>query len=309
MILQIKTNIFRERLNENYFSSRLGKQDTSLKESDSVSKRYQQSSVLSAGRPSVFNYKPLVQRNGFAATELNVSAEISQTVVVEQHSSSVNDSFKIPRSNLFVPSLSSLSSKKSDNPKHLDLSVLSDAVQENVRSARLSSISHSEVDVHTSSPLPAAANIEPPRSLNFDLTASPQPRTTSNRSENSRLNGSLNESSQQVTLFGNNVTQESAHDTTLVHGPVGVVLSKRDVYTEPPIEELENFVKDGKVHLVDGFVVGRLGYGRIEWPGAIAFSDVDLSDLVRFQRKQVCVYPGKNCFLMLTFWNQITNLI
>jgi nuclear pore complex protein Nup98-Nup96 len=56
---------------------------------------------------------------------------------------------------------------------------------------------------------------------------------------------------------------------------------------------MKNFVVDDQVHLPDGFVIGRLGYGRIEWRGAISFSDVDLGDLVRFQRKQVVVYPDE----------------
>jgi nuclear pore complex protein Nup98-Nup96 len=56
---------------------------------------------------------------------------------------------------------------------------------------------------------------------------------------------------------------------------------------------LEKFVHDGKVHLKDGFAISRVGYGRIEWPGQISFSDVDLGDLVRFQRKQVIVYPDE----------------
>lgn len=221
---------------------------------------------------------------------MNASADTSQ-VTIEQPSS-LNDSFKIPKSNLFVPSLSSLS-KKRDNPKHLDLSVLSDAVQENGRSARLSSIAQTDTEVHTSSPLPASVNIEPARTLDFDMTTSPQPRTSaSERSPASRANTSLNDSLQG--LGTHDVTQEEAHDLTVAQmGPAGVILSKRDIYTEPPLEELERFVQDGKVHLVDGFVVGRLGYGRIEWPGAISFSDVDLGDLVRFQRKQVVVYPDE----------------
>jgi hypothetical protein len=244
--------------------------------------------VLSAGRPSVFNYKPLVQRNGFAATDLNVSADTSR-VTIEQPPTP-NDSFKIPKSNLFVPSLGSLS-KKRDNPKHLDISVLSDAVHENSRSARLSSIAQSEAEIHTSSPLPASMNIEPPQNLDFNLTTSSQPRTSiSERSSASRVNASLNDSH----LTTHNLTQEDVLDMTMVQGPAGVVLTKRDIYTEPPIEELEKFVQDGKVHLVDGFTVGRLGYGRISWPGPISFSDVDLGDLVRFQRKQVVVYPDES---------------
>lgn len=119
----VKQEMEKIRNSENYFALKLGKQDGLKETNQNAAKRYQ--SVLSAGRPSVFNYKPLVQRNGFASSELNITADTSQTVE-DQTASSINDSFKIPRSNLFVPSLSSLS-KKSDNPKHLDLSIISNA--------------------------------------------------------------------------------------------------------------------------------------------------------------------------------------
>ncbi|KAI6184769.1 Peptidase S59 domain-containing protein [Aphelenchoides bicaudatus] len=284
----VKQQMEKERQNENYFGSKLGAQTTPTN-SEGAGKRYQQS-ALSAGRPSVFNYKPLVQRNGFASTDLNSSVPESQPAA-ELSSSSINDSFKVPKSNLFVPALSSLS-KKRDNPKHLDLSVLSDAVPDSSRSARLSSTVQSE-ELHTSSPIiTSSRDIAPSRALNFDLMVSPQVSSIQNvNSPTVRVNESFNDSVAQLTTH--NISQESAADMTLIHGPAGVTLSKRDIYTEPAFEELENFVKDGKVHLVDGFVVGRLGYGRIEWPGAISFSNVDLGDLVRFQRKQVVVYPDE----------------
>jgi nuclear pore complex protein Nup98-Nup96 len=185
-----------------------------------------------------------------------------------------------------------LSNKKRDNPKHLDLSILSNAVQENGRSARLATNTRIDTSNQTSTPLPASYELVPPRNLNFDITTSPQPRSNA-KSDDSRLDVSLNESS-QPSPFGRDVTQDSVvHQTTIQHGPVGITLSKRDIYTEPPIDELENFVQGGKVHLIDGFVVGRVGYGRIEWTGPISFSDVDLGDLVRFQRKQIVVYPDE----------------
>lgn len=282
--------LFRERSSENYFSQKLvGKQDAS-KDQENIGKPYQQS-VLSAGRPSVFNYKPLVQRGGFAAAELNISADVGQIVTDEVASPSSNDSFKIPKSNLFVPSLSAMS-KKRDNPKHLDLSVLSDAVQENNRSDRLSSpIGHIDTVTATSPPsLPVSTHVEPTRNLDFSSTSSPQSRTDNRRSLDSHP--PVNESILSPSSI-HNTTQESTHETTIVQGPVGITLSKRDIYTTPPIEELVNFVHDTKVHLPDGFSIGRLGYGRVEWPGSISFSNVDLGDLVRFQRKQVIVYPDE----------------
>jgi hypothetical protein len=72
----------------------LGKQDElAEKDAEGVNKRYQQS-VLSVGRPSIFNYKPLVQRNGFAATELNASADTAQTSPIVEQQTSHSDSFR-----------------------------------------------------------------------------------------------------------------------------------------------------------------------------------------------------------------------
>jgi len=272
----VKQQMEKERQNENYFApSRLN----ASKDSDNTGKRYQQS-VLSAGRQSVFNYKPLVHRSGFATTELNNSSDNHHTTV--DHSSSVNESFKIPKTNLFVPSLSSMS-KKQDNPKHLDLSAISDVVPGNCRSARLSLSRPMDSDVHTSSPVIPPSGTEPVQDLIFDTTTSPK---SNERPREVTMNGSLNESSQRQA-------DESAHEMTIKHGPAGVTLSKRDIFTEPPFEEMENFVQDGKIRLVDGLVIKRLNYGSIEWPGVIEFSDVDLGDLVRFQRKQVVVYPDE----------------
>lgn len=129
--------------------------------------------------------------------------------------------------------------------------------------------------------------MRPARNLNFELTTS----TQHNRSEESQLDASRDSS--QHHLSQNEISNEDLQDMTVVHGPVGIVCSKRDIYTEPSIEELEKFVKNGKVELVDGFTIGRQGYGRIRWQGPISFADVDLGDLVRFQRKQVTVYPDE----------------
>lgn len=146
----------------------------------------------------------------------------------------------------------------------------------------MSSTAQSEADSNTSLPSQATIDARPARNLNFDLTPSTQ-QAAINRSDEIR----------DESFIQNESVGDDLQNMTVVHGPVGIVCSKRDIYTEPPIEQLDQFVVDGKVVLNDGFTIGRLGYGRIYWEGPISFSDVDLGDLVRFQRKQVTVYPDE----------------
>ncbi|KAI6218354.1 Nuclear pore complex protein Nup98-Nup96 [Aphelenchoides fujianensis] len=277
----VKSTFEQERVSNSYVPSKMTPISSPKAPSIENAKRLQQSAA--AQKSSAFNYKPLVQRIGFGADELNTSTDSRLTAV---SSPGHNASFEIPKTNLFVPSLNSLA-KKRDNPKRLESSLIAESMSESGRG-------HSRSTARSVSPPPQqtvvispASPDGPPRALNFDA-ASPQNTSAGGRSL-SELNGSRHSNAADVSL-----TSENGHQTTVVEGPCGVRLSKRSLYTEPPLAELENFVRDGKVHLPDGFAVGRLGYGRIEWQGPISFADVDLGEIVQFRRKEVQVYPDDN---------------
>ncbi|KAI6197105.1 hypothetical protein M3Y94_01185700 [Aphelenchoides besseyi] len=230
-----------------------------------------------AQRSSAFTYKPLIQRIGFGADDLNSSNDSRSTSL--SSSAQHNSSFEIPKTNLFVPSLNSLT-KKRNNPKRLETSSVAESITDSTTRSYNRSAARSTTPPPTINSPQSDDNL--PRTLNFDLT-SPLHHNSTVRSS-VELNGS------RQSIVDSNDTVENGHQT-IIEGPCGVRLSKRSYYTEPSIDELANFVQDGKVHLADGFAIGRIGYGRIEWCGPISFSNVDLGEIVQFRRKEVQVYP------------------
>ena len=46
-----------------------------------------------------------------------------------------------------------------------------------------------------------------------------------------------------------------------------MVCSSPDYYTVPPLDELDSLVEEGGVCEVEGFTVGRTGYGEVHFPG------------------------------------------
>ncbi|KAI6172196.1 hypothetical protein M3Y98_00946300 [Aphelenchoides besseyi] len=231
----------------------------------------------STQRSSAFTYKPLVQRIGFGADDLNSSNDSRFTNL--SSSTQHNSSFEIPKTNLFVPTLNSLT-KTRNNPKRLETSSVAESITDST------SRSYNRSAARSTTPPPSINSPQPddnlPRTLNFDLTSPMHHNSTVKSSV--ELNGS------RQSIGDPNETIENGHQT-IIEGPCGVRLSKRTYYTEPSIDELRNFVQDGNVHLADGFAIGRIGYGRIEWCGPISFSNVDLGEIVQFRRKEVQVYP------------------
>lgn len=54
-----------------------------------------------------------------------------------------------------------------------------------------------------------------------------------------------------------------------------VTLTGSDYYTVPPLDECDQLVKGGTC-LVEGFTVGRKGYGEIHFPGQTDVYGLDL---------------------------------
>uniref|UniRef100_A0AC35FWM7 Nuclear pore complex protein Nup98-Nup96 n=1 Tax=Panagrolaimus sp. PS1159 TaxID=55785 RepID=A0AC35FWM7_9BILA len=69
------------------------------------------------------------------------------------------------------------------------------------------------------------------------------------------------------------------------------ILLAEGYYVEPPIEELENSLKDGKYFVHGGLTVGRNGYGSVFWPGDFELSSLNFEDIISFRSKEVVVYP------------------
>ncbi|KAM8975297.1 nuclear pore complex protein Nup98-Nup96 isoform 2-T2 [Pelodytes ibericus] len=72
--------------------------------------------------------------------------------------------------------------------------------------------------------------------------------------------------------------------------PAGIVLSRVDYYTIPSFEELAKQVDENGECIVDGFTIGRKGYGSIFFEGSINLTNLNLDEIVHIRRKEVIVY-------------------
>ncbi|KAF5269309.1 hypothetical protein FQR65_LT02610 [Abscondita terminalis] len=68
-------------------------------------------------------------------------------------------------------------------------------------------------------------------------------------------------------------------------------LTKSGYYTEPPFNKLHEFVKDDCSCVVDDFVIGRKGYGKIHFLKAVNLFDLNLDKIVDIDYRSVTVYP------------------
>ncbi|XP_023336271.1 nuclear pore complex protein Nup98-Nup96 [Eurytemora carolleeae] len=91
---------------------------------------------------------------------------------------------------------------------------------------------------------------------------------------------------------GLNTSQNSAEsdkDEEVCSHPGGITLRRSGYYTIPPLAEIRPD-KDGNC-LVEGFTIGREGYGNIHYPGVTNIAGLNLDEIVFFRHKEVIVYP------------------
>ena len=72
--------------------------------------------------------------------------------------------------------------------------------------------------------------------------------------------------------------REEGKKATPVSRPSGVILTKPGYFTIPPLDEIDTLVSGGQC-LVEGFTVGRNGFGRIHFPGTTDVYGLDLDTL------------------------------
>lgn len=72
----------------------------------------------------------------------------------------------------------------------------------------------------------------------------------------------------------------------------GLILSRSDYYTLPPLEEIDSFFNEqDKTCILESFTIGRTGWGAIHWQGPIDVAGLNLDELVHIRRREVIVYP------------------
>lgn len=71
----------------------------------------------------------------------------------------------------------------------------------------------------------------------------------------------------------------------------GVILTRPDYYTIPPLNKLKSYKNAQGRCVVKGFTIGRIKYGNIYFPDEIDLTDINLDDIVFIQYRSVTVYP------------------
>ncbi|XP_040282604.1 nuclear pore complex protein Nup98-Nup96 isoform X1 [Bufo bufo] len=98
------------------------------------------------------------------------------------------------------------------------------------------------------------------------------------------LRNSLDGSAEESSL-----TEEDILHDVPPH-PAGIVLTREGYYTIPSMEELAKMIdEDGKC-FVEGFTVGRRGYGSIYFEGLVDLTNLNLDEIVHVRNKEVIVY-------------------
>ncbi|PIO14277.1 hypothetical protein AB205_0189530, partial [Aquarana catesbeiana] len=100
---------------------------------------------------------------------------------------------------------------------------------------------------------------------------------------------SLRSSGLDVSVDENSLNEEEIMNDVPPH-PAGIVLSREGYYTIPSMEELANMMDDNGECIVDGFTIGRKGYGSIFFEGLVNVTNMNLDEIVHIRNKEVIVY-------------------
>nr|DBA32194.1 TPA: hypothetical protein GDO54_000004 [Pyxicephalus adspersus] len=92
-----------------------------------------------------------------------------------------------------------------------------------------------------------------------------------------------------VSVDENSLNEEEILNDAPPH-PAGIVLTREGYYTIPSMEELGNMVDENGECIVDGFTIGRKGYGSIFFEGPVNLTNMSLDEIVHIRSKEVIVY-------------------
>ncbi|XP_053312712.1 nuclear pore complex protein Nup98-Nup96 isoform X2 [Spea bombifrons] len=134
-----------------------------------------------------------------------------------------------------------------------------------------------------SKPLPQGQENKHVNHMDDTIVALNMRSSQRNGLEGSLTDTSFNEESLHDDRDGEIVTEAPPH-------PAGIVLARAGYYTIPSMEELANMVDENGDCFVDGFTVGRKGYGSIFFEGRINVANLNLDEIVHIRRKEVIVY-------------------
>lgn len=87
--------------------------------------------------------------------------------------------------------------------------------------------------------------------------------------------------------------EDGVSSTSDIKNFCGVIQTRPEYYTIPPLEELEQYVDEEGHCMVEGFTVGRVGYGNVYFPEKFDVSNLNLDEILHFRHKELTIYPDE----------------
>lgn len=76
--------------------------------------------------------------------------------------------------------------------------------------------------------------------------------------------------------------------------PTGIICTRPEYYTKPTLDELINYISEDGTCVVQGFTIGRIGYGNVRFTEAFDISNLNIDELVFFRDKEINIYPNES---------------
>ncbi|XP_018331489.1 nuclear pore complex protein Nup98-Nup96 isoform X2 [Agrilus planipennis] len=76
--------------------------------------------------------------------------------------------------------------------------------------------------------------------------------------------------------------------------PCGITLTRPEYYTYPSLDQLTQYLRDDGTCIVQGFTIGRVGYGNVYYPDAFDVANLNLDKIIFFRLGEIIVYPDES---------------
>lgn len=89
-------------------------------------------------------------------------------------------------------------------------------------------------------------------------------------------------------------SQQKFQSSADIPDTCGVICTRSQYYTLPALDKLAQFKNSDGTCLIEGFTIGRHGYGNVHFPDVIDVANLNIDQLVHFRHKQICIYLDDN---------------
>lgn len=153
-----------------------------------------------------------------------------------------------------------------------------------------------QIVADTSTPLASDINKEP-NTEHIIINAMEEPEKQSDQFEDARQ--SLDDTYEDMQKF-EDVSEIVMPDDPPVNElaakiphPTGIICTRPEYYTKPTLDELINYISEDGTCVVQGFTIGRIGYGNVRFSEAFDVSNLNIDEFVFFRDKEINIYPDE----------------